>query len=173
MFHIYSLPILFLFSIHSHSIPYILFFFFFSLLSLYSIRILHLFLFSIPFPSILFSSCSLLSSLFSLPTIPCIFFFLFSTRLVLSSYSTSILFLLSLFSLFSLFSLLSSPPPHPPHPPPGVLDHIKASKQAALFRPDNMVFSQNGAGNNWAKGHYTEGAELVEQVFNGTLESCS
>jgi hypothetical protein len=25
-----------------------------------------------------------------------------------------------------------------------------------LFRPDNFVFGQTGAGNNWAKGHYTE-----------------
>merc|ERR1711959_231500 len=49
---------------------------------------------------------------------------------------------------------------------PGVLDHIKASPQAGLFRPDNMVFAQNGAGNNWARGHYTEGAELVENVMD-------
>ena len=26
-----------------------------------------------------------------------------------------------------------------------------------IFRPDNFVFGQSGAGNNWAKGHYTEG----------------
>ena len=25
-----------------------------------------------------------------------------------------------------------------------------------IFRPDNFVFGQSGAGNNWAKGHYTE-----------------
>ena len=35
-----------------------------------------------------------------------------------------------------------------------------------IFRPDNFVFGQNGAGNNWAKGHYTEGAELVESVLD-------
>jgi tubulin beta len=29
-----------------------------------------------------------------------------------------------------------------------------------------MITAQNGAGNNWAKGHYTEGAELVEQVMD-------
>jgi hypothetical protein len=29
---------------------------------------------------------------------------------------------------------------------------------------DNFAFGQSGAGNNWAKGHYTEGAELVDQV---------
>jgi len=30
----------------------------------------------------------------------------------------------------------------------------------AIFRPDNYVFGQSGAGNNWAKGHYTEGKFL-------------
>merc|ERR1712087_1033890 len=28
------------------------------------------------------------------------------------------------------------------------------------------IFGSNGAGNNWAKGHYTEGAELVDQVVD-------
>ena len=36
----------------------------------------------------------------------------------------------------------------------------------SLFRPDNYVFGQSGAGNNWAKGHYTEGAELVDNVLD-------
>jgi tubulin beta len=49
---------------------------------------------------------------------------------------------------------------------PGVLDNIKSGPQAHLFRPDNMIFAQSGAGNNWAKGHYTEGAELVESVMD-------
>merc|ERR1711881_543333 len=35
-----------------------------------------------------------------------------------------------------------------------------------MGKPDNMVFGNNGAGNNWAKGHYTEGAELVESVLD-------
>merc|ERR1739847_185009 len=35
-----------------------------------------------------------------------------------------------------------------------------------LFRPDNFVFGQTGAGNNWAKGHYTEGAELIDSVLD-------
>merc|ERR1712228_910485 len=29
-----------------------------------------------------------------------------------------------------------------------------------------MCFGNNGAGNNWAKGHYTEGAEIVEDVID-------
>jgi len=48
---------------------------------------------------------------------------------------------------------------------PGTMDATKASSIGKIFRPDNFVFGQNGAGNNWAKGHYTEGAELVDQVL--------
>jgi tubulin beta len=49
---------------------------------------------------------------------------------------------------------------------PGTMDVIKASSIGPVFKPDNMVFGNNGAGNNWAKGHYTEGAELVESVLD-------
>jgi len=49
---------------------------------------------------------------------------------------------------------------------PGVLDHIKANQYGSLFRPDNFVYGQSGAGNNWAKGHYTEGAELIEEILD-------
>lgn len=38
-----------------------------------------------------------------------------------------------------------------------------------------MVNGQSGAGNNWAKGHYTEGAELVDHVLDAVrreAESC-
>ena len=33
------------------------------------------------------------------------------------------------------------------------------------IRPDNYVFGKSGAGNNWAKGFYTDGAELVEGIM--------
>jgi len=49
---------------------------------------------------------------------------------------------------------------------PGTMDVIKESPIGPVFRPDNMVFGNNGAGNNRAKGHYTEGAELVESVLD-------
>jgi tubulin beta len=49
---------------------------------------------------------------------------------------------------------------------PGVIDSVKASSHGKLFRPDSFVYGQSGAGNNWAKGHYTEGAEMVEQVLD-------
>ncbi|NKC16569.1 MAG: hypothetical protein GKR94_31530 [Gammaproteobacteria bacterium] len=49
---------------------------------------------------------------------------------------------------------------------PGTLDVIKASPTASLFRPDNFVFGAAGAGNNFAKGYYTEGAELVDEIMD-------
>ncbi|GAA5907526.1 hypothetical protein JCM5296_004106 [Sporobolomyces johnsonii] len=49
---------------------------------------------------------------------------------------------------------------------PGTMDVIRASPMGDLFRPDNFVFGQSSAGNNWAKGHYTEGAELVDSVMD-------
>ena len=47
---------------------------------------------------------------------------------------------------------------------PGTMDSTRSGPLGGLFRPDNFVFGQSGAGNNWAKGHYTEGAELVDSV---------
>ena len=44
---------------------------------------------------------------------------------------------------------------------PGTMDSVRAGPFGQLFRPDNFVFGQTGAGNNWAKGHYTEGDSLV------------
>ena len=49
---------------------------------------------------------------------------------------------------------------------PAVVDNIKSSRIGALFRPDNIVHGTSGAGNNWAKGHYTEGAELIDEVLD-------
>merc|ERR1711972_53810 len=49
---------------------------------------------------------------------------------------------------------------------PGTMDVIKAQELGPAFKPDNLCFGHGGAGNNWAKGHYTEGAELVESVLD-------
>ncbi|SAM08459.1 hypothetical protein [Absidia glauca] len=49
---------------------------------------------------------------------------------------------------------------------PAVLDSIRGSEYGRLFRPDNFVAGQSGAGNSWARGYYTEGAELVESVLD-------
>ena len=49
---------------------------------------------------------------------------------------------------------------------PGTIDAVKNSNIGNLFRPDNFIFGQSSAGNVWAKGHYTEGAELVDSVMD-------
>lgn len=58
---------------------------------------------------------------------------------------------------------------------PGTMDSIRSGPFGGLFKPDNFIFGQSGAGNNWAKGHYTEGAELVDsvmEVIRKEAESC-
>ena len=49
---------------------------------------------------------------------------------------------------------------------PGTMESIRAGPFGGIFRPDNFVYGQSGAGNNWAKGHYTEGAELIDSVLD-------
>ncbi|XP_061551792.1 tubulin beta-4B chain-like isoform X4 [Phycodurus eques] len=49
---------------------------------------------------------------------------------------------------------------------PGTMDSVRSGPFGQIFRPDNFVFGQSGAGNNWAKGHYTEGAEVVDSVLD-------
>lgn len=38
---------------------------------------------------------------------------------------------------------------------PGTMDSVRSGPYGQLFRPDNFVFGQSGAGNNWAKVIYT------------------
>ena len=55
---------------------------------------------------------------------------------------------------------------------PGALDVVKSSQVGAIFKPDNYV---HGAGNNWAKRHYTAGAELIDEGVDVTrkeTEAC-
>lgn len=35
---------------------------------------------------------------------------------------------------------------------PGTMDSVRSGPLGGLFRPDNFIFGQSGAGNNWAKG---------------------
>ena len=57
---------------------------------------------------------------------------------------------------------------------PGTMDSVRAGPFGQLFRPDNFVFGQTGAGNNWAKGHYTEGAApcLLPALLCGHHAQC-
>ncbi|RWW05309.1 hypothetical protein GW17_00031422 [Ensete ventricosum] len=58
---------------------------------------------------------------------------------------------------------------------PGTMDAVRSGPFGRIFRPDNFIYGQSGAGNNWAKGHYTEGAELVDAVLDvvrAEVEKC-
>ncbi|KAL4062879.1 Tubulin/FtsZ, GTPase domain-containing protein [Scleroderma yunnanense] len=48
----------------------------------------------------------------------------------------------------------------------GVCNHIRAGSLGQLFRPDTFFTGESGAGNNWAKGYYTEGAELIDPILD-------
>ena len=49
---------------------------------------------------------------------------------------------------------------------PCVINAVRSSPLGELFRPDNLVNQNAGAGNKCAKGHYTEGAEMIDQVLD-------
>lgn len=58
---------------------------------------------------------------------------------------------------------------------PGVLDLLKSSAIGRLFRPDNFIFAASGGANNWAKTHYNDGPELIDEVcdvIRQSMESC-
>lgn len=50
----------------------------------------------------------------------------------------------------------------------GSMEAVRSSPYGQIFRPDNFIFSTGGAGNNFAKGHFTEGAELCDFVLDTT-----
>ncbi|XP_034187518.2 tubulin beta-4 chain-like [Osmia lignaria lignaria] len=57
----------------------------------------------------------------------------------------------------------------------GSLNDVLSTSYGRLFNPDNFVAGHVGAANNWAKGYYTEGAELAETVLDLTrkeAEAC-
>ncbi|KAB0401984.1 hypothetical protein E2I00_014402 [Balaenoptera physalus] len=58
---------------------------------------------------------------------------------------------------------------------PETMDSACSGPFGQIFRPDNFVLGQPGTGNNWARGQYTEGAELADSVLDVVrkeAESC-
>ncbi|XP_031550548.1 tubulin beta-1 chain-like [Actinia tenebrosa] len=49
---------------------------------------------------------------------------------------------------------------------PGSIDSLRSSQYGHLFSPDNCIYGQSSASNNWAKGFYTEGSELLESAMD-------
>ncbi|KAG8742517.1 Tubulin beta-2 chain [Ceratobasidium sp. 414] len=57
----------------------------------------------------------------------------------------------------------------------GVCNRLRSGPLGGLFRPDTFISGENGAGNNFGKGHYTEGAELIDsilEVIRKQVEQC-
>ncbi|KAG1737147.1 beta-tubulin 2 [Suillus paluster] len=48
----------------------------------------------------------------------------------------------------------------------GVCNRLRSGLLGQLFRPDTYFTGDSGAGNNWAKGYYTEGAELIDGILD-------
>ncbi|KAG1778991.1 beta-tubulin 2 [Suillus placidus] len=48
----------------------------------------------------------------------------------------------------------------------GVCNRLRSGPLGQLFRPDTYFTGDSGAGNNWAKGYYTEGAELIDGILD-------
>ena len=46
------------------------------------------------------------------------------------------------------------------------MDSVRSGPYGMLFRPDHFIFGQQSASNNFAKGYYTEGAELLDTVMD-------
>lgn len=50
---------------------------------------------------------------------------------------------------------------------PGVINAVRSEKSmGSLFNPDTFVSAQNGAGNNFAKGYFSEGSELIDDILD-------
>ena len=58
---------------------------------------------------------------------------------------------------------------------PAACDTVRAGPHGGLFAPDRFTVGKSGAKNNWAKGHYSEGAEIVDKVVDSLrteIEAC-
>ncbi|KAG6378746.1 Tubulin/FtsZ [Boletus reticuloceps] len=49
---------------------------------------------------------------------------------------------------------------------PGVVDEVKTGPYRSLFHPETMITGKEDAANNYARGHYTVGKELIDPVMD-------
>jgi tubulin alpha len=49
---------------------------------------------------------------------------------------------------------------------PSVIDAVKTGAYSKLFHPDQMISGKEDAANNYARGHYTTGKELIENTLD-------
>uniref|UniRef100_A0A0L8H385 Tubulin alpha chain n=1 Tax=Octopus bimaculoides TaxID=37653 RepID=A0A0L8H385_OCTBM len=59
---------------------------------------------------------------------------------------------------------------------PSVIDQVRAGKYSRLFHPNQLISGKEDAANNYARGHYTVGKEIVDLVcdqIHKLTEQCS
>jgi len=49
---------------------------------------------------------------------------------------------------------------------PGVIDEVRAGPYRSLFHPETLISGKEDAANNYARGHYTVGKELIDPVMD-------
>ena len=49
---------------------------------------------------------------------------------------------------------------------PSVIDEIKHGKYSKLFHPEQLICGKEDAANNYARGHYTIGKEIIDHVVD-------
>jgi len=49
---------------------------------------------------------------------------------------------------------------------PTVIDEIRTGRYRQLYNPDQLVSGKEDAANNYARGHYTVGKEIIDQVLD-------
>lgn len=55
------------------------------------------------------------------------------------------------------------------------VDNMLSKYRGSLFKPDNIVCGTAGTNNNWAKGYYSEGADLLDrtlEIVRTEVEAC-
>lgn len=58
---------------------------------------------------------------------------------------------------------------------PSSVNNVLSGAWGRMFKPDNVAVGKAGTGNNWAKGYYTEGAELISialDLIRTEAEAC-
>jgi len=49
---------------------------------------------------------------------------------------------------------------------PGAIDEVKTGPYRSLFHPESMISGKEDAANNYARGHYTVGKEMIDPVMD-------
>ena len=59
---------------------------------------------------------------------------------------------------------------------PTVVESIKTGRYKDLFDKDNLIYGKESAANNYARGYYTKGKEIIDPVLDSLRllsENCS